>query len=352
MNKARITEVLATGLNLYQRKLNTRLLDEIARGYLKQPDPWSQADEDASQIARRLLSFLKAQVEQKLGSVFSLRKRYAEYAKRYRRATTLEDRERHILELASDLGRGKKDLRGDRGAFARWFDHEAITERYFRQHTALERKMSFLLDRMGVLAEFALTQSRRPSDLAQEWQWLSLEPTLKPLFAYDGDARVTIAAFRALARALRALPPEIQGRSVDTTTLQFIYRSAMHTRLEVWLQCEPLSLLESLSPASLEKVIVQRLTRPAPGDDLFVRRRAVLLMGRNLARLPGLAALFQVVVDDPSPFVRQALATALVAAAADLAGEWLLHLTRKDPVPEVRAAAIVESLKLLGRPDL
>jgi poly-gamma-glutamate synthase PgsB/CapB len=352
MNRARITEILAKGLNLYQRKLHTRLLEETAREYLKRPDPWMEEAKDDHQIARRLLSFLRGEAEQSLQAVFALRKRYAEYTKRYSRAMIPEERERHIFEFARDLGRTKKELHEDRKAFARWFGHDAMIERYSRRHNALERRLSFLLDRMGMLAEFALAQGTGSYDLLQEWRWLALETTLKPLFVYDGDARVIIAAFRALARALRALPPEVQERSVDTSTLQFIYRSAMHPRLEVWLQCEALSLLESLSPASLEKVIVQRLNRHAPGDDLFVRRRAVLLIGRNLARIPGLLGLFGVVADDPSPFVRQALAGALVLAPADEASKWFLHLTMKDPVPQVRAAALLESLKLLKRPEL
>ena len=102
----------------------------------------------------------------------------------------------------------------------------------------------------------------------------------------------------------------------------------MHPRLDVWLQCEALSLLESLSPESLEKVIAQRLTRPAPGDDIFVRKRAVKLLARNLRRLPELASVLPAVAGDPSPFVRQGLAQSLEHAPLEVRSAWLRRCWR------------------------
>ena len=122
--------------------------------------------------------------------------------------------------------------------------------------------MSLHLERLGAIARQVLESQPPGSDLRETWSALDLESTLKAFFAYDGDSRVSISAFRSLSRALRALPANIQERSVDERTLQFIYRSAMHPRLEVWLQCEALSLLETLSPESLLKVLAQRLAKP------------------------------------------------------------------------------------------
>jgi poly-gamma-glutamate synthase PgsB/CapB len=349
-----VIDILSTGLNAYQRKLDGRLIEELTRDFAREHPELAVGGEAAAgaTLIRRLYVFLKSRLEDDLEEAFALRKRYAEYAKSYARASTTQERERHILDLARSLGASRRRLGGDRKAFSRWFGHDAITDRHGRRYSLLERKMSFRLVRLGVLAELLIGLEPEGADLKEAWSRLEIEPTLKAFFAYDGDSRVSVAAFRLLSRALRALPPEIRERTVDERTLQFIYRSAMHPRLDVWLQCEAVSLLESLSAASLEKVLVQRLSQPSAGDDLFVRRRAVELLSRNLERIPALGDLLPAAAADPSAFVRQGFAEALSAAPPERAAAWFEHLSTKDSVPQVRAAAVLTGLDHLERPDL
>jgi poly-gamma-glutamate synthase PgsB/CapB len=348
-------EILTAGMNACERKANRRLVGELVSAFLAGASSLGargRPESGTSLGVERLLAFLKAQAEESLNGVFDLRRRFAEYTKRYARATSFEDRERHVMAFARDLGASARELRGDRKALSRWFDHDAVVERYRRRVLRRERRMTFVLERIGVLAERILRGRDGEADLAGEWRLLLLEQALKPFFVYEGDSRVSVAAFRCLSRALTALPEELRERCVDESTLQFIYRSAMHPRLDVWLQCEALALLEKLSLPSLEKVLVRRLTQPAQGDDLFVRRRAVQMLGTSLERLPRLADLFPAVSQDPSPFVRQALAGALRRASEEIVTRWLPFLSAEDPVPQVRAAALLEGLELLGRPEL
>ena len=134
-----------------------------------------------------------------------------------------------------------------------------------RCYSGLEREISFVLERIGVLGANLLLSEPAGADLVAAWQNLDLGKTLKPFFAYDGDSRVSI----------RGLP--LPGRRCERSRrnpgakrrrghARFIYRCAMHTRLDVWLQCEALSLLESLSATSLEKVLNRRLQNPAPDE--------------------------------------------------------------------------------------
>jgi poly-gamma-glutamate synthase PgsB/CapB len=97
--------------------------------------------------------------------------------------------------------------------------------------------------------------------------------------------------------------------------------------------------------------LTQRLTQPHPGDDLFVRRHAVTILGENLLRLPALRDLFPVLVQDPSPFVRQAVVQALRAAPLADLSRWMCYLAREDPVPQVRATALLEAFTLLNTLD-
>ena len=366
MRKA-MEEAIASGLNEYERKLDRRLVEELVESAIRveegrdqealDPEPPSPGSSDAAPllpppVLRRLFESIRRLVDDELESVFSLRKRFADYAKAYSRASGMEEKERRILDFARDLGATRLELREDRKAFSRWFGHDAISERCSRKIFLTERKMSFHLERLGAIARQVLESQPPGSDLRETWSALDLESTLKAFFAYDGDSRVSISAFRSLSRALRALPAKIQERSVDERTLQFIYRSAMHPRLEVWLQCEALSLLETLSPESLLKVLAQRLGKPGGGDDVFVRKHAVKILGAHLAEHPALVELLPVVAADPSPFVRQGLGAALEKAPAGITAEWLRALALRDESPQVRAAALLVALRALVRREL
>ena len=117
------------------------------------------------------------------------------------------------------------------------------------------------------------------------WNVLQLESVVKPILVYQGDVRLNLAAFRCLAGVLSALAHEIQELAVDDTTLQYLYRSALQRQQPVWIQCAALELLVTLSWASFERALEQRLLQPGAGDDLFVRRRAAQLLARHFPRL-------------------------------------------------------------------
>ncbi|MCB1777625.1 MAG: HEAT repeat domain-containing protein, partial [Candidatus Competibacteraceae bacterium] len=176
---------------------------------------------------------------------------------------------------------------------------------------------------------------------------LELEARLLPLLAHDGDPRVRIAAFHALATALRELPANGQALPVAATTLRYLYGAALDQRQVAWIQTEALELLEALDLPSLATVLNARLTRPGAGDDLFIRRRAVRLLGRNLKALPDLTPLLATVEHDPSPYVRQGLAEALPSLPLAAALPVWVRLSRQDDAPPVRAAALLQIGALL-----
>ncbi len=169
---------------------------------------------------------------------------------------------------------------------------------------------------------------------------------------HDGDVRLNLAAFRCLARVLSGLAAEIQESAVDDTTLQYIYRSALEYQQPVWIQCAALELLVTLSLSSFERALRQRLLQPGPGDDLFVRRRGVQLLGRHYHRLACSQEVVPGLLSDPSPFVRQALPKVALQAPPDLAAEWLAQLALDDSSPQVRATTWLEWPGLLVNPKL
>jgi poly-gamma-glutamate synthase PgsB/CapB len=348
-----VRTLLEHGLNRWERKLDARLIGELASGFRAwRRGRGTPAEGDAATLLpEELVGFLQQEVEREARGLAALRDRNADFNRRYTRAATEAERRQHILDYARDLGSTRWQLREDRRAFGRWFGHDAITDRYVRRHGAAERRIAFCLKRLGAVT--ALLLGGAPANAGESlWRRLGLERLVRPLLGHDGDTRVAEAAFACLAAALGALPAGSQEGLVDDATLAFIYRAALDPRQPVSVQCEALRLVRALSAAAFAKVLRHRLLRPADGDDLFVRRCAVGLLGECLPASPELAELLPVAARDPSPFVRQALARALRQAPAASVRTWLRALARQDAVPQVRAAALWEGLALLRRPDV
>ena len=289
-------------------------------------------------VAKLLLKFLCYRLEQELTRMVFLRDKYNEFSKRYSKAINFKEKRQDILDFAKILGAGWWQLWGDERAFSRWFGQDAIVERYQRMQTMSARRLTFFLKRIGVLASIVLKKYGN-------WESLELETHLKPLLNYNGDSRVRLEAFCCLSTIFKNF--KIQENDLTAYTLQQIYRASIDNQQNVWIQSEALNLLGCLSSQSLQGVLQKRFTEPGDGDDLFVRRRAVDLLGRNSQ----LFELFPVVIKDHSPFVRQALAKALRTAPIDIVQIYLRQLVCEDKIASVRAAALLEIPFFLAQSD-
>ena len=293
----------------------------------------------------RWLSYLGNRVHSLADEIDRLAADRADFEQRYAGALTDGERRELVLDLARRLGPGSRTLRGDRRALRRWFGREAVLDRSRTRQGRAERRLTLVLERLGALAEHVLAQAPPSTGLAR-WNALGVEEKLAPVLTGEWDPRVRMAAFRGLARAVRALPAARQEAAVGDGTIRRIYRTTLDAGEDVWMQCVALGLLQTLAPAEFRKVLEQRLREPAPGDDLFVRRRGVRVMVRGLRRDPDLASLLPLAERDPSPFVRQGLAEALPEAPADLALPAWRRLVREDACPQVRAQALLAGLEL------
>lgn len=332
-------------------RLHEQLLTEIEEDFFLWAEArelaTGKADQDAGDVLQHLVVYLLHCITPALAELEGLDVRFTAFRQRYGNATSREEQQGHILDFSRDMGATARQLRGDRKAFARRFGDDAITERYTRQRAERERKIIFVLGRLGVLCAALLSDAGDDANAARLWRRLKLETLILPLLSYSGEARMRSEAFRCLATALQALPVRMQETSVTDTTLKYIYRSALERSQDVWIQREALSLLGSLSQSSLDMALENRLQKPGTGDDLFIRRHAVRLLGMRLADGADLAQLAEQVVDDASPAVRQVLPVALVAAPAALVMRILPRLLGEDPEPAVRAAALLAIPKLL-----
>ncbi|MFZ1493824.1 MAG: hypothetical protein WAU60_10500 [Candidatus Competibacter denitrificans] len=351
--EAEIRKYLHEGLTPALARASRSLLGELITGFL---GDWPGARDDPPEWALpmtllyRLTVFLRYELERRQAKIRQLRADYADYNRRYLGAATLEERQHHMLAFAATLGANRRQLAGDRRAFDRWFGHDTLVERYQRHHAISDRFLAFTLDRLGAISARLLDQAGPLVGHALLWPRLELEEVLLPLLDYDGDARVRVAAFHALALALRALPADQIENPVSEGALRYIYGSALDQRRMIWIQTEALALLPHLDKVSLTTALKVRLGQPGSGDDLFVRRRAVLLLGQYLHRLPEMAALLPIALADTSPYVRQGLAEALPTMPQSLALPSWEALALRDATAQVRAAALLQIPLLLAEP--
>ncbi|MBI5675675.1 MAG: hypothetical protein HZC48_07625 [Nitrospirae bacterium] len=349
MQKKDIKDILGSGMTPLLIKMESRRLEKLLTEFFAWFDRLGKYSRGgAEEPEKEIINFLLFYIDEKVKHISKIRLLHAEFNKGISKIIAEDERRKYILDYAADFGASARQLKGDSRAFKRWFGHDAITDRYIGALKETERDIAFGLDRLGVIAALFIERQGPVVGYQQLWRQFNIERAVKPLLAYGGDNRVRIAAFKCLAAILWSMPDEFQEHIVEDSVMQYIYLSALDSRQEVWIQCEALVLLDSLSSSSLIKTLQKRLSNPLKGNDFFVRKTAVHLLGRNLKHLPELLELIPVVANDPSAFVRQALPQALIEAPDEYISEWLFHLSRNDSMHQVRAAALLEIENILS----
>jgi gamma-polyglutamate synthase len=305
-------------------------------------------------LLKKLIAFLELSIKDSLGHIAKLRMRYADFKTFYAGASTNDEKKEHILNFAKELGALPRQIVFDRRAFSRWFGADTVQDRYNCRIANLEKSITFYLERLSYLAMDYIREKKEGSDtdFQRLFRSLRIEQIVMPLISYNGDNRVRIGAFHCLSNVLSRIPEDLQKRSADEKTIQYVYKAALDENQSVWIQCEALKLLETISRPSLKKALRQRLTHPLPGDDLFVRSRAVGIMAANFESVSDLESLFTAVTKDPSPFVRQSMADALEKADTNIVKKLLPRLALEDKDPKVRAHALLKITLLLKQKEL
>jgi poly-gamma-glutamate synthase PgsB/CapB len=352
---ADVENLLTQGQHPFWRQLNARLLARLLASFGRWPAPLV-SDAGGSRTvaglqAQHAVEFLLYEITATLEQMEQLRNRYNTYCSRYLKAIGKEEKQTRILEFAQELGASRRDLRRDGKAFARWFGHDAVTDRYKRRHLDAERYLSFSLQCLGRAAAAALLADGETAGHQKLWRRLKLEAVVQPLLNYGGDSRVVSSAFQALAQSVRTIPPALQHGVLAENSLRFVYHAALKTTQSVWVQCEALGLLQSSAPEQLYTVLSIRFEHPQGDDDLFVRRKAVEILGERIPCDAQLAELLPVACRDPSPSVRQKIPEVLHKLDTDLIERHWRPLLLDDPCEQVRASALLGLLPLLARTD-
>jgi poly-gamma-glutamate synthase PgsB/CapB len=356
-----IRELLQKGIPKQQWKLYSTLFEETAAGFIStSPARLRTLPAADPSVAVELVKYLVRRVHADIESIHDIRTLATDFNKRIMKAATKEQENEYILALAADLGASSSDLRKDRKALSRWLEKDTVLERCTRRIGICEYRIVFYLTCLAVVARQALKANYSDHDIRNVWEQLKLEKLLETILAYVGDDRLRVAIFRCLADTLRVLPASVRTTSVKDSTLNYIYRSALEIRQHVWIQVEALRLLGVLSDQALEKALHIRLNAEQGPDDIFVRTKAVQLIGQYMEKHEQLLELLPLIIRDPSPYVRQAAPPVLGKALEFLpSGEkrsatlaLLEQLAHTDERQEVRASALLILPEMMIRNDL
>ena len=366
MSSTALLEQLADGLNANQRRLHSALLDAVAKEFFHWRDERGRAlraqerearrqfgrkagdvadQRDAGMRARReMLAFLGVSVEPLIDQLLELDRKHAEFRGLLVNTPSEHERQRFILEYAGDLGASPRQLRGDKRAFERWFGEDAVSDRYSRRKGTTEEKLVFYLDRLGFFIAQTLNRIHDPDAATTVWKRLELEKLTHAVLQYRGDSRVELGALRCLTTAVNGLPAGTAPTAISNRTRSFAERAAMDTHRDAAIQSSALRLLDLINPQQAKRIITARLQDPEAGDDMFVRRCCVRLLGRRLGNESELVDLVAVVATDPSSFVRQQLAEILPLLPPAAAAYWQQQLALEDTDPKVRAATLATAI--------
>ena len=378
----RVRKILELGLNDFQLKLNAnlskRLLDEFQLWIKNSKETVENNVRNANQLSnqRWLLDEINMQknragsqaprfvcdymfffINKQLQELTKLKNLNKQFRRNVATATTEKVRREIILHFAECLDSDKRSLAKDERAFARWFDEEALSDRFLKRQGEEELMLCFALDRLASTVvhifhrakEFNLIRfGGAMADLTARvngiWQRLNVESSLLPAMVYDGDVRIHVAAIKSLRVMLQDLPSEAAWAILSTTMLGFVDRAARQKSSNVWIQCEALTILSNLSIDATVNVIDQRLNNPGTGDDMFLRQHAWGVIEKFLQRGDGHDIELKW-SKESSSFVRQKMADALFLSIDRYTHRRWRQMVLGDPDPKVRAAAIATATK-------
>ena len=382
VGQRRIAKLLELGLNKYQLKLNRDYLENLKLGFvdwlttnLKDTESrigsvnqllrerWLQSEIEqqqqrkGSQAPRYLCDFLVFSLHEEIQQLKKLKAVNKTFQRSVASRTTLRDRREIILHFAAELGATPNELAADELAFSRWFDEEAVSDRFVRRIGEREMQLSFILGRLAEATvhvfhrsmEFSAAStggmtSDQVNRLAGIWGRLGIESAIFESFVYEGDSRVHIAAIRAMRVMLQAVPPNVAAQLLSQQMLNFIDRAARQRNSEVWIQCEAITILAALSFPMAVNVMKQRLEKPGEGDDFFVRQHIWALIGDQVKYYPDEPPGVAMAVD-PSSFVRQTMATAAFFSNVPQVQQYWSDSALTDPDPKVRASAMTIGMR-------
>lgn len=290
--------------------------------------------------------FMLKKISESLLKAPKLENTYIEFYRRYSHATDISEQHVHVLQFSKDLGATRKQLKKDEKALQRWFNVDAITERYQYIQDENEAQLIFYVSRLSKVVD-ALWCNDSQSNKLVIFQRYKFESVLLPLLGQKASERLKVAAFKALSQLL--FPIVTSDISVLSTDMsRYIYRFAIDKSQPMWCQVEALQLISKINANYLENIFENRLADISTNsdDDLFFRHHLVLSLGANKEESK-LFSYIPTLIADSQPYVRKGFTHILTDLPQPIAIN-ILPLLLTDECEAVVAASIQQIPNLIA----
>lgn len=252
------------------------------------------------------------------------------------------EKEQIIMEYARHLPSSHKSLFEDEKAFKRWFDEDALTERYKSKIAVNNRLIIVSLKRISVSMQ--IIKETQSIDIAL-WHRIEFNRHFLHILKYTHEPLVTHAVYSSLINIIKAIDATMHTNLLDDRLMKIIYHAALSEKYNVWIQNDAIELLSDTSMYAFISVAVKRAAQYSDDDNIFVRHKIAELAVKNAASDSTLATLIEnVVMNDPSPYVRQALAKHLPLSTVESLRLSTQLLILNESEPSVRAQCLIQIL--------
>lgn len=348
-NKKQFKQILTKNLSFPWDKLYKSATNDLVDDYSQWKGHNLIYDNDKSINERTAnISFLLQKINDNLVKTPKLESNYIEFHRRYSHSSDINEQHTHILHFAKELGATKKQLKKDEKALQRWFNIDAITERYQYIQDEREAELVFYVSRLSTVVG-SLWKEYSPKDKLVIFQRYKFDNILLPLLRHKASERLKVASFKALSELL--LPIAKDDLSVIPADMaRYIYRFAIDKSQPIWCQVEALQLIGKISAQYLEDIFQSRLVNieKNSNDDFFFRYHLVLTLGSSNKENNPLFTYIPTLLADPKPYVRKAFSHILTELPQQISIELLPQLLA-DECEAVVAASIQKIPSLISR---
>nr|WP_275856365.1 hypothetical protein [Sulfurimonas sp. MAG313] len=248
-----------------------------------------------------------------------------------------------ILDYAYRFDPSKKQRQKDELAFKRWFDEDALFERITSKISSLHRRVIIALDRIQSSVEI-LQEEQKLSQL--QWDSFDFNTNFLEILQYREVDLLTDKTFSVLINVVQYFGIDENFSLLDEKLFRFIYKVSLSTKQNVWIQNHAIEFLRNTQLASFISIVKIRSIVYDLDDSIFVRHKIIELIVSSLSEEEELIEILNdVILKDPSSYVRQGLAKQLCNLDASTFDKLKEELILHDKEKSVRALAVLQIIE-------
>ncbi|WP_372369623.1 hypothetical protein [Candidatus Uabimicrobium sp. HlEnr_7] len=329
MQKKSFYSFICIGMNSYQTKLKKNVLGTMWLDF----DKW-QKQSPAVDSKKILCLFIRDYLQNNYNYLRKMDELHTTFINEYDQAITVRQQQSRIIDYCLELGATRQQISKDIKAFSRYFDYDAVIDRYQKIVGDKELQVDFALERWKVL--FCQSPDK-DKFLYNELQLINI---CELFLDYNRNQQLRLKAFDCLLGTAIVFPDALQ--TISSQIIHFLYRCALERDEYLWLQCLAIEYLPFLSDAkTLASTLLNRFLHPGKGDDFFVRRRAVEVFSCNAEKLNEYFRIMNLIVKDDSSSVRQEACLAIRFSPVNKRKKYFHKLIFDEDDAAVKAKAIL-----------